>query len=81
MVVIVRIDLDKYDLEQIEHFVVYGIVTLSEAREGAKVVRDMSEYDQVLWVRKMQDAKRKTQAARQAKAVKREQDRCVLRLR
>ena len=61
MVVICRIELDNYSLDQIEHFVIDGIVTLSEARQS-KAVMAMGEYNQVLWVRRMQ-------AARQAKAI------------
>jgi hypothetical protein len=53
MVIIVRIDLDRYDLPQIEAFVRDGIITLSEARES-QAVRSLGDLKELLWVRRMQ---------------------------
>ncbi len=53
MVVICRIDLDSIKIEQLELLVAQKIVCLNDARQ-AKCVLAMSEYQQILWFRKMQ---------------------------
>lgn len=53
MVIVVRIDLDKYSLAEIRAFVMGGIITISEANESGAFKR-MSEWDQVKWVRAIQ---------------------------
>ncbi len=57
MVVICRIDLDKFDLQQIETLVCQQILTLPEAR-NAKSVKALSAVQELQWARMMQ-AKRK----------------------
>jgi hypothetical protein len=52
-IVIVRLNLDRYDLQMIERLVVDGVITLTEARES-NAVKDLGEWQEVLWVRKMQ---------------------------
>lgn len=53
MVIIVRIDLDRYDLSQIEAFVRDGIITLPEARES-RAVQSLGDLEGLMWVRRMQ---------------------------
>lgn len=53
MVIVVRIDLDRYEIEMIERLVVDGVVTLQEARE-CRAVKELGDWQSVLWVRKMQ---------------------------
>ena len=52
-IVIVRLDLDRYDLSVIEHLVMDGVISLAEARE-ATVIRDLGPVVELMWVRKMQ---------------------------
>jgi len=52
-IVIVRLDLDRYDLHMIERLVVDGVVSIAEARE-AHVVRDLGPVCELMWVRKIQ---------------------------
>lgn len=58
MVVIVRLELDRYTIQQLTDLVLDGVVTINECIEGAIAVKSMSEYDQLMWVRNIQ-AKRK----------------------
>lgn len=58
MVVIVRLELDRYTLQQLTDLVLDGVVTINECIEGAVSIKALSEYDQLMWVRAIQ-AKRK----------------------
>lgn len=58
MVVIVRLELDHYGIDHVTRLVLDGVVTIAEAIEGAKAIRDMSEYDQLMWVRRIQAARK-----------------------
>lgn len=50
---VVRIDLDRYELSLIERLVADGIVSIAEAMTH-KDLKDRTELDKVLWVRKIQ---------------------------
>jgi hypothetical protein len=54
MVIIVRLDLDRYDALTISRFVREGIVTIGEATE-AKCIKEMSDLHRLMWVRQVQD--------------------------
>lgn len=56
MVIVIRIDLDKYDMDELDRLVVDGIVSISEASE-AMCFKALGEYDQVLKVREWQKAR------------------------
>lgn len=51
--VLVRIDLDRYELDVVERLIVDGIVSVSEAM-SMKKVEEMSDWERVCWVRKIQ---------------------------
>lgn len=51
MVVITRLELDHYSVEQITSFVVNGVVTIGEAIDGAKAIREMSDVNRLMWER------------------------------
>lgn len=53
MIVIIRLDLDKYDLKTIERLTKDGVITMGEATES-RVVQEMSEFERLMWVRAMQ---------------------------
>lgn len=53
MVVIVRLDLDRYDASTLQSLVREGVVTIGEACE-AKAVKQMSDYERLMWVRATQ---------------------------
>lgn len=50
MIVIVRIDLSKYDAAQLREFVQEGILTVGEACNAEAILR-MKDYERVLWIR------------------------------
>lgn len=54
MVIIVRIDLDKYDLGKLRDLVRDRVVTIPEARE-AKSFKALDEYAQLMTVRAWQE--------------------------
>ena len=51
--VIVRLDIDRYDLLMIERLVMDKVLTICEAREG-RAVKALGDWQEVVWVRKMQ---------------------------
>lgn len=53
MVVICRIDLDKFDLDRLTAFVREGIVTIAEASES-RAFKALTEYEQLMRVRMWQ---------------------------
>lgn len=53
MIVIVRLDLDRYDVDVIERLVADGVITVGEAVQS-KAAESMSEYEQLMWIRKIQ---------------------------
>lgn len=53
-IVIVRLDLDKYDALTLSKFCREGIVTIGEATES-KALQEMSDLHRLLWVRQVQD--------------------------
>ena len=55
-VIIVRLDLDRYDLQMIERLVIDGVLSLSEARDS-KAVKKLGDWQEVLWVREMQKSR------------------------
>lgn len=52
-IVIVRLDLDRYDLEGLSTLVCDGVITIPDARE-ARAVRELPEYEELMWVRNLQ---------------------------
>lgn len=57
MVIIVRLDLDKYDPLTLSKFIREGIVTIGEATE-AKCIKEMSDLHRLVWVRQCQDMRK-----------------------
>lgn len=53
MVIVVRIDLDRYELEMIERLLVDQVITMTEARES-RAVKALGDWQAVMWVRRMQ---------------------------
>lgn len=53
MVIVVRIDLDKYDIDHLARLYVNGVVTMGEISES-KAYKEMNELDQLRWTRKHQ---------------------------
>ena len=53
MIVIVRLDLDLYDLTTIERLVQNGVISMGEATES-RVVCAMDELKKLMWIRKNQ---------------------------
>ncbi len=53
MIVVVRLDLDKYDLRTIEKLVTNGVITMGEATES-KSVRKMNDLEKLMWIREQQ---------------------------
>jgi hypothetical protein len=51
--IVIRLDLDRCERDMIERFVCDGIISVGEALE-VMVMKDMSEYDKVMWVRWIQ---------------------------
>jgi hypothetical protein len=51
-IVVVRLDLDRYDLQMIERLVADGVITLTEARDS-RAVRELGDWQAVLWVKRM----------------------------
>ena len=56
MVVIARLDLDRFDLLTLAKFYVEGLVTLSEI-ETSRAYKAMSPVHALLWTRQVQDMK------------------------
>ena len=52
-VIIVRINLDAYSVQELTRFVETRLITRSEART-ASAVQKLSEYDQIMLVRRWQ---------------------------
>lgn len=52
-VVIIRIDLDVYSIQELTRFVETGVITRSEART-ASAVQKLNEYEQIILVRRWQ---------------------------
>ena len=52
-VVIVRLDLDRYEMDVIEHLVVDGVVTIQEARD-CRCIRELGDVGSLMWVRRIQ---------------------------
>ena len=52
-VVIVRLDLDRYELDVIEGLIVDDVVGIGEVMD-CLLIREMSEFDRLMWVRKVQ---------------------------
>lgn len=50
MVIIVRLDLDQYDLNKITEFVNTGVLTAQEATES-RTYKSLSEYEQLMTFR------------------------------
>lgn len=61
MVVVTRLELDNYTVEQITSFVANGVITVGEAIEGAKVIKDMSDVNRLMWERSARAAFRANQ--------------------
>jgi hypothetical protein len=57
MVIIVRIDLSKYDAGQLREFVKDGILTVGEACNAEAILR-MSDYERVLWIRSVKGVRK-----------------------
>lgn len=53
MIVIVRLDLDKYEMSTIERLVQNGVISMGEATE-ARVIRELDDVKRLMWVRKNQ---------------------------
>lgn len=53
MIVIVRLDLDRYDKNTIERLVTNGVITMGEATES-RVIKKMNDLDRLVWIREMQ---------------------------
>lgn len=53
MIVVVRLDLDRYDLDVIERLVVGSLITMGEATES-RAVRAMDDVRKLMWIREMQ---------------------------
>ncbi len=53
MVIVVRIDLDKYEIDQLTDLVRDQVVTISEARESG-CFKALTDYDQLMQVREWQ---------------------------
>lgn len=53
MIVVVRLDLDKYDLRTIEKLVINGVITMGEATES-KSVKKMNDLEKLMWIREQQ---------------------------
>ena len=53
MIVVVRLDLDKYDLRTIEKLVTNGVITMGEATESKQVKR-MNDLEKLMWIREQQ---------------------------
>lgn len=62
MIVIVRLDLDKYDLKTIERLYENGVITLGEAAES-KAVKELTDLQKLQWCRKEQRARDMLQAS------------------
>lgn len=52
-IVIVRLDLDRYDLDVIERLVVGSVITMGEATES-RAVQKMDDVRKLMWIREMQ---------------------------
>lgn len=52
-IVIVRLDLDRYDLITVERLLIDQIITLEEACES-KWVRAMNDLERLTWIRQVQ---------------------------
>lgn len=50
MKILVRLDLDRYDLEMIERLVIDGVISPLEAMES-KAVKDLGDWQGVMWIR------------------------------
>lgn len=50
MIVIVKLDLDRYSLQQIEKLVISGVITMSEAQQSAAFLR-LDDYGRLVWKR------------------------------
>jgi len=53
MIVVVRLDLDRYDLDVIERLVLGSLITMGEATES-RAVRAMDDVRKLMWIREMQ---------------------------
>jgi hypothetical protein len=55
MVVIIRLDLDRYELDMIERLVVDGLVTIGEAVESRAYRNDIvGDVAKLMWLRSVQ---------------------------
>ena len=54
MIVIVRLDLDRYDIDKINQLVVQSVLSVSEAAES-RAFKQMSDYKQLMFVRHWQE--------------------------
>lgn len=50
MVVIVRLDLDRYEIEVIERLVADGVISPTEAMES-RAVKELGDWQSVVWMR------------------------------
>lgn len=57
MIVIVRLDLDRYDLLMIARLYRDGLITMSEVTES-KAYREMSELHRLMWERQVMELKK-----------------------
>jgi hypothetical protein len=55
MIVIVRLDLDRYDIDKINQLVVTGILSVSEAAES-RAFKNKDSYTQLMYVRHWQES-------------------------
>jgi len=56
MIVVIRLDLDRYDILTIAKLVRSEVITMTEARE-AKSYKSMSEIYRLMWERQVEDRK------------------------
>lgn len=52
MVVLVRLDLDKVQLQQLEKYIMSGVISIADARQSGAVLR-MDDYQRLVWERNM----------------------------
>lgn len=58
MVIVVRLDLDRYDLKALSALIRDQVITISEASES-RAFKELSEYDQLMMVRDWQKTLKK----------------------
>ena len=54
MIVIIKLDLDRYDIDKINQYVCQGILSVSEAAES-RAFKQMSDNKQLMFVRHWQE--------------------------